>query len=158
MLKTQVAWASSGTGREDRDALRVDLPCNARRGQLRRVHTHRRPAARPWYAVHHGYEVQIWLPATNGADGLHLLLSRAEAQAQRPRRVERWDPRCRGTLVEVTLNGVHNHHIRSGRAGRPCRGLRAGRGPRPEHGYVGLQNHDSDSMVYFREVSVEALP
>ena len=28
------------------------------------------------------------------------------------------------------------------------------RGPRPDSGYIGLQNHDAKSTVYFREVSV----
>ena len=28
------------------------------------------------------------------------------------------------------------------------------RGPREEEGYIGLQNHDGDSVVYFKEVSV----
>ena len=28
------------------------------------------------------------------------------------------------------------------------------RGPRPDSGYIGLQNHDPNSTVYFREVSV----
>jgi hypothetical protein len=29
------------------------------------------------------------------------------------------------------------------------------RGPRPDVGYIGLQNHDARSVVYFREVSVK---
>jgi hypothetical protein len=32
------------------------------------------------------------------------------------------------------------------------------RGPRPDSGYIGLQNHDPQSIVYFREVSVRAKP
>jgi Domain of Unknown Function (DUF1080) len=28
------------------------------------------------------------------------------------------------------------------------------RGPRPDSGYIGLQNHDAKSTVYFREVSL----
>ena len=31
------------------------------------------------------------------------------------------------------------------------------RGPRPEAGYLGLQNHDKDSVVFFKEVSVRPL-
>ena len=31
------------------------------------------------------------------------------------------------------------------------------RGPRPESGYIGLQNHDKNSVVYFKEVSVRPL-
>ena len=29
------------------------------------------------------------------------------------------------------------------------------RGPRPDLGYIGLQNHDARSTVYFREVSAK---
>ena len=31
------------------------------------------------------------------------------------------------------------------------------RGPRPDSGYIGLQNHDERSIVHFREVSVRPL-
>jgi hypothetical protein len=31
------------------------------------------------------------------------------------------------------------------------------RGPRPDSGYIGLQNHDAESTVYFREVAVKGL-
>jgi hypothetical protein len=31
------------------------------------------------------------------------------------------------------------------------------RGPRPEAGYIGIQNHDKDSTVFFKEVSVRPL-
>jgi hypothetical protein len=28
------------------------------------------------------------------------------------------------------------------------------RGPRPASGYIGLQNHDAKSTIYFKEISV----
>jgi hypothetical protein len=31
-------------------------------------------------------------------------------------------------------------------------------GPRPKPGYIGLQNHDGNCVVYFKEVSVRPLP
>jgi hypothetical protein len=31
------------------------------------------------------------------------------------------------------------------------------RGPRPAEGYVGLQNHGHDEVVYFKEISVRPL-
>jgi len=31
------------------------------------------------------------------------------------------------------------------------------RGPRPESGYIGLQNHDSLSVAWFKEVAVKSL-
>jgi hypothetical protein len=32
------------------------------------------------------------------------------------------------------------------------------RGPRPDSGFIGLQNHDESSHVFFKEVSVRPLP
>jgi hypothetical protein len=32
------------------------------------------------------------------------------------------------------------------------------RGPRPDSGYIAIQNHDNRSVVSFREISVEPLP
>ena len=31
------------------------------------------------------------------------------------------------------------------------------RGPRPERGYIGLQNHDSRATIAFKEISVRSL-
>ena len=31
------------------------------------------------------------------------------------------------------------------------------RGPRPNSGYIGLQNHDEESVVWFKEISVTPL-
>jgi len=32
------------------------------------------------------------------------------------------------------------------------------RGRRPEEGYIGLQNHSDNDIVFFKEVSVQPLP
>jgi hypothetical protein len=31
------------------------------------------------------------------------------------------------------------------------------RGPRPDSGYIGLQNHDDENVVFFKEVAVRSL-
>ena len=31
------------------------------------------------------------------------------------------------------------------------------RGPRPDEGYIGLQNHSDDDIVFFKKVSVQQL-
>jgi hypothetical protein len=36
-------------------------------------------------------------------------------------------------------------------------GYEPDRGPRPEYGYIGLQNHGGHAHVHFKEVSVKAL-
>jgi hypothetical protein len=64
----------------------------------------------------------------------------------------------RGARVDFTLNGVLVTTFDPAQPVPPRRfDYEPERGPRPEHGYIGLQNHDADSVVYFREVSVEAL-
>ena len=31
------------------------------------------------------------------------------------------------------------------------------RGPRPEYGFIGIQNHDEENIVFFKEISVKPL-
>ena len=61
-------------------------------------------------------------------------------------------------LVDVELNGTPMTHFDASAKLRerefdyePERGLRE------EYGYIGLQNHDRDSVVAFKEVSVVSL-
>jgi hypothetical protein len=115
----------------------------------------------PWFAVHHGYEVQILATGDewHRTGGIYSL-SQAPADVQRP--PGEWnvmDIALRGNLVEVTLNGVLvTTFDPAGPVPPREKEYEPERGPRPEHGYIGLQNHDAASVVYFREVSVEALP
>jgi hypothetical protein len=68
------------------------------------------------------------------------------------------DVALRGNLVVVTLNDVLvTSFDPAGQVPPRAQDYEPERGPRPEHGYIGLQNHDAASVVYFREVSVEAL-
>jgi hypothetical protein len=115
----------------------------------------------PWFAVHHGYEVQIL--ATGGEyhkTGCIYSLSRGLADAQLP--PGEWnvmDIAMRGQLIAVTLNGtLVTEFDPAGDLPKRQFGYEPERGPRPDEGYIGLQNHDGESVVYFREVSVEALP
>ena len=116
-----------------------------------------------WYAVHLGYEVQI----CDGADPFHRTgavysLSKAEAA---PGKVGEWntmDVTLKGRRVTVTLNGVQVQDFDPETAKVPDRtkDYEPERGPRPESGYVGLQNHDDAGQnlhVYFKEVSVRPL-
>ena len=115
----------------------------------------------PWYAVHHGYEVQIL--ATGGEyhkSGCIYSLSRGLADAQKP--PGEWnvmDIVMRGDLVEVTLNEtLVTAFDPKGPVPERQFGYEPERTPRAEIGYIGLQNHDKDSVVCFREVSVHPLP
>jgi hypothetical protein len=116
-----------------------------------------------WFAVHHGYEVQI----CDGADEYHrtgAIYSLSKATAS-PSRVNEWntmDITLRGQRVQVALNGTRVQDFDPETAVVPERkkSYEPERGPRPESGYFGLQNHDdvsSGMQVYFREVSVRPL-
>ena len=118
------------------------------------------PPPDAWYAVHHGYEVQILATGDEWhRTGCIYSITRALADAQKP--PGEWnvmDIAMRGACVDVTLNGVLVTTFDSVQPVPPRRyGYEPERGPRPEHGYIGLQNHDADSVVHFREVSVEPL-
>jgi hypothetical protein len=116
----------------------------------------------PWYAVHHGYEVQI----CDTGDEYHRTgavysLSKAAPLPAKP--AGEWR-----TMV-ITLDG---DRVRVEIDGRPVGTFDPGskdipaakewfepkRGPkRPRAGYIGLQNHDPGDVVDFREVSVRPL-
>jgi Domain of Unknown Function (DUF1080) len=116
-----------------------------------------------WYAVHHGYEVQI-MDAAPGDRGTGSIYTFAKATA-RPARPGEWNTleiTLNSDRVQTTINGVPvaafdpkkdpvSDRKDTGPHGDPERG------PRPESGYIGLQNHDKNSVVYFKEVSVRPL-
>lgn len=120
----------------------------------------------PWYAVHHGYEVQIAESdsaspyRTSGA-----VYSFAQAKAKPAKKPGEWNTleiTLSGDRVRTALNGVEvadfdpsepppQLHERGGQGDPEA-------GPRPRSGYIGLQNHDESCTVYFKEVSVRPLP
>jgi len=115
----------------------------------------------PWYAVHHGYEVQILASGDEWhRTGCIYSMTPAPIEAQRPPGV--WNEMAialRGPSIEVALNGALVTTLDSATEVPPrAAPYEPERGPRPERGYIGLQNHDADSVVDFREVSVGPLP
>lgn len=116
------------------------------------------PPKDPWYAVHNGYEVQIDAAGDEWhCTGAIYSLSRATRRAQKP--TGEWN------TMEVTLRGDETIVVLNGEkvndffGNQPVPERKAWyepvRGPRAEKGYIGLQNHDGKSTVYFREVSVK---
>jgi len=112
----------------------------------------------PWYAVHNGYEVQI----ESGGDEWHSTgsiysLSKVTARPQKP--IGEWntmDIVLDGPKTIIYLNGVKVNEFSPDQPTPPRqRWYEPARGPRPDYGYIGLQNHDARSVVYFREVSVK---
>ncbi len=111
----------------------------------------------PWYGVHNGYEVQI----EAGGDEWHCTgsiysLSKVSRKNQKPK--GEWntmDIVLDGQNTIVFLNGEKVNEFAAGQTVPPRKAwYEPVRGPRPDFGYIGLQNHDTRSVVYFREVSV----
>ena len=124
------------------------------------------PPKDPWYAVHHGYEVQI-ADSKGGSpyrvSGAVYSFAKAEARPTKP--AGEWNVleiTLRGDRIETSINGVR---VADFNPADPVPELspRGGMGdpeagPRPKSGYIGLQNHDGNCVVYFKEVSVSPLP
>lgn len=120
----------------------------------------------PWYAVHHGYEVQI-ADAERGSpyrvSGAVYTFAKAAARPTKP--AGEWNTleiTLRGDRIQTAINGVP---VADFNPADPVPELspRGGMGdpepgPRPNSGYFGLQNHDANCVVYFKEVSVHPLP
>jgi hypothetical protein len=116
----------------------------------------------PWYAVHHGYEVQI----ADGGDAFHRtgsIYSLAPSSAEVKQGGE-WRTliiTLAGNRISVELDGKPASNVDTGSPDLPARKQwhEPKREPkRPEAGYVGLQNHDPGDVVWFKEVSVRPIP
>lgn len=119
------------------------------------------PPTDEWFAVHHGYEVQIFAPGDDWhATGCIYSITEARARPEHP--PGEWntlDILMRGEAVEIRVNDVFVSALVLGAPVPPReKAYEPERGPRPAHGYIGLQNHDEPSVVQFREVSVHPLP
>lgn len=124
------------------------------------------PPEDPWYAVHHGYEVQI-ADADGGSpyrvSGAVYSFAKAAERPTKP--AGQWnllEITLGGDRIQTSINGVQVADFNPadpppdlgprGDMGDPEAGLR------PKSGYIGLQNHDGNCVVYFKEVSVHPLP
>jgi hypothetical protein len=113
-----------------------------------------------WMPVNYGYEVQIM----NGADDYHAtgcLYSLTKALARPGKGSGQWN------TMEITLDGprtivsVNGAKITDYTEGQPVPPRKEDwepyRGPRPNEGYIGLQNHSDNDIVFFKEVAVKKL-
>jgi hypothetical protein len=119
-----------------------------------------------WMPVHYGYEIQI----DNKPDDYHstgVVYSFSKAMARPGKPGPEWN------TMEITLDGVHTRVTVNGTQvtdyteGQPVppnspeEDLKEHgspkRGPRPNDGYIGLQNHSDNDIVYFKEVAVKML-
>jgi hypothetical protein len=118
------------------------------------------PPPDAWHAVHHGHEVQILATGDDWhATGCIYSMTAVTARADKP--PGEWndmDIVMQGDSVAVYVNGVGVTVFVTGQDVPPrVHDYEPERGPRPAHGYIGLQNHDDASVVQFREVSVRPL-
>lgn len=115
-----------------------------------------------WYAVHHGFEVQIM----DSADQFHRtgsIYSYAPAAELPSKPVGEWRTMIitlDGNLVVVELDGKEVTRFDSASKDIPARKAWAEPKrdyPRPTVGYIGLQTHDPGDVVFFKEVSIRPL-
>ncbi len=101
-------------------------------------------AADPWDAVNQGYEIQIDDSQTGKyrTAGIYSFAAPAESEANPPGEWNTFLIRVRGQQYEVFLNGERVTDFAGSRSAR---------------GYVGLQNHDDNSVTWFRRVRAREL-
>jgi hypothetical protein len=118
-----------------------------------------------WMPVHYGYEVQILnSPEAFGEDEYHstgMLYSLTKPLARVGKPGPEWNTMeitLDGPRTIVNLNGVK---VTDYTEGDPVperkHDFEPQRGPRPNQGYIGLQNHSDNDIVFFKEVAVKML-
>jgi len=118
--------------------------------------------ADPWFAVHNGFEVQIAdNNSTTRGTGSVYTFSETKARPAKPGEWNTLEVTLKGPRISTVINGVEVSEFDSSTLdpnAEPVTGeADPARTPRPNKGYIGLQNHDDDSVVFFKEVSVRPL-
>jgi hypothetical protein len=118
-----------------------------------------------WMPVHYGYEVQIDnQPELSNEDDYHYtgtLYSLTKPLAKPGKPGPEWN------TMEITLDGprtivyVNGVKVTDFKEGDPVPerkfDFEPQRGPRPEEGYIGVQNHGEADVVFFKEIAVKPL-
>jgi hypothetical protein len=119
----------------------------------------------PWMPVHYGYEVQIDNdPEKSGENDFHAtgtLYSLTKAMARPGKPGPEWNTMeitLDGDRTTVMLNGVEVTDFKEGSPVPDKKfDFEPERGPRPNMGYMGLQNHSDNDIVFFKEVAVKPI-
>jgi hypothetical protein len=118
-----------------------------------------------WMPVHYGYEVQIDnKPELSDEDEYHYtgtLYSLTKPLAKPGKPGPEWN------ITEITIDGprtivfVNGEKVTDYTEGEPVPDRKFDfepyRGPRPDSGYIGIQNHGEQDVVYFKEIAVKPL-
>ena len=118
-----------------------------------------------WMPVYYGYEVQIDNhPETSDEDEFHIsgtLYAMTKPLSKPGKPGPDWN------TLEITLDGPHTIVFLNGEKvtdyteGQPTPPRKFDFEPfpgiRPNEGYIGLQNHGDEDVVYFKEVSIKPL-
>ena len=118
-----------------------------------------------WMPVHYGYEVQIDNhPELSKEDDYHytgMLYSLTKPLAKTGKPGPEWNTMeitLDGPRTIVFLNGVKVTDFKEGDPVPPRKfDFEPYRGPRPLSGYIGLQNHGDNDVVFFKVVVVKPL-
>jgi hypothetical protein len=116
----------------------------------------------PWYAVHHGYEVQICDSAAKRSR-TGAVYSLAESSSLPDKKPSEWKTMLitlQGTKILVSVEGKQITSFDPASKDIPAdrQWYEPRREPeRPTTGYLGLQTHDPGDVVWFKEVSVRAI-
>ena len=119
----------------------------------------------PWMPVHYGYEVQIDNhPETSNEDEYHItgaLYSLTKPLSKPGKPGPEWH-----TMI-ITIEGPHTVVELNGQKvtdyteGEPVPerkfDFEPQRGRRPDEGWIGLQNHSDNDIVFFKDVSIQSL-
>lgn len=118
-----------------------------------------------WMPVHYGFEVQIDNhPETSKEDEYHstgMLYSLTKPLAKAWKPGPEWntmDITLEGPRTIVELNGIKVTDYKDGDPVPERKfDFEPQRGPRPDFGFIGLQNHSDNDIVFFKEVSIQPL-
>lgn len=117
----------------------------------------------PWYAVHHGFEVQI-AGAGDSMHGTGSIYSLAPTSGTAKKEHGTWREMVvtlDGDKISVDLEGQRVTTFDSSTPNLPPRKIwhePKRENKRPQVGYIGIQTHDPGDIVWFKEISVRPLP
>lgn len=118
-----------------------------------------------WMPVYYGYEIQIDnMPELSGEDEYHytgMIYSLTKPLAKTGKPGPEWNTMeitLDGPRTIVYLNGVKVTDYTDGDPVPPRKfDFEPFRGPRPDYGFMGVQNHGDEDVVFFKEISVKPL-